>query len=187
MTLGCRWSGVFGGAGDEGFAEFVLALFVRLRTSRARSMTLRGSPARRATRSELCRAARLDVAEENNFAGFSLTVTDIFDGGGEARRFGEFVDSAWRRGCAARVFFWRCSTTAQAMERPSRWRSRGDFTRGGRGGGSAVVEDGGDLAHFDKESGAATGEIIAAPMGVKMRSVMGRRAWRAGTKEPIGP
>ena len=79
-----------------------------------------------------------------------------------------------------------CSTTAQAIERPSKVEvPRPTSSSSTRLSGVAVLRicDVSVISTMNVERPRA--RLSLAPMRVKMRSMIGRRAERAGTNEPI--
>src|SRR5208282_994649 len=107
-------------------------------------------------------AAGLDAAEEDNFVGrFLHGDVDIFDGGEKFGEFGEFVIVRGEEGARAGVFLEMLDDSPGDGEAVEGSGAAAHFIEEDEAGGRGVVEDDGDLAHFDKKSGAAASEIIA--------------------------
>jgi len=118
--------------------------------------------------------------------GVSFTETWTFFTAEKLGEFGQFMivggEERARTGVLLKMF-----DDGHAMERPSNvavprpTSSRRTSSRRG------VIQNGGDFAHLTRKVERPRARLSLAPMRVKMRSVMGSLACRAGTKEPIWP
>ena len=105
---------------------------------------------------------RLDVAQENDFAGrlFHRDM-NIFHARKEVGKFCEFVIVRGEKGARARVPLKMLDDGPRDGETIEGGGAAADFIEEYEAGGCGVIEDGGDLAHLDKKSGAAAGKIVA--------------------------
>ena len=107
-------------------------------------------------------AAGFDAAEEDNFVGsFFDADVDVFYGWQKFGEFGEFVIVGGEEGAGASVFLEMFDDGPGDGEAVEGGGAAADFVEEDEAGGRGVMEDGGDFAHFDEESGAAAGEIVA--------------------------
>jgi len=86
---------------------------------------------------------------------------DVFYGWKKLGKFGEFVIVGGEEGAGASVLLEMFDDGPGDGEAVESGGAAADFVEEDKACGRGVMEDGGDLAHFDEEGGAATGEIIA--------------------------
>ena len=106
--------------------------------------------------------AGLNAAEENDFVGrFFHADVDVLDGGEKVGEFGEFVIVGGKEGARSGVLLEMFDDGPGDGEAVEGGGAAADFVEEDEAGGRGVMENGGDLAHFDEEGGAAAGQIIA--------------------------
>jgi len=156
---------VASGAGSEGFAEFVFALFVPLEDF-AGALNDRFGEASEASDLDAVAfvgASGFDAAQENNFArSFLDTDVDVFDGGEKVGELREFMIMRGEERARASVLLEMLDDGPGNGKAVKGGGAAADFVEKDEACRRGVMEDGGDFAHFDEESGAAAGEIIGS-------------------------
>ena len=151
------------GAGSQFFAELVLALFVALEdfAGAVDDAAREAGEAGDFDAVGFVGAAGFDVAKEDDFVGsFFYGDVDVGDGGEEIGELGEFVIVRGEEGASASVLLQMLDDGPGDREAVEGGGAAADFVEEDEAGGSGVVEDAGDFAHFDEEGGAAAGEIV---------------------------
>jgi len=86
---------------------------------------------------------------------------NVFYGWQKIGEFGEFVIVGGEEGASASVFLQVFDDGPGDGEAVERCRAAADFVEEHQAGRCRVSENGRNFGHFDEESGAATGEIVA--------------------------
>src|SRR5712691_11511377 len=153
-----------GGARGERFAEFVLALLMPFQhfASAFDDAAGKSGEAGDFDAVALVGAAGLHVAKENNFAGrFLHGDVDVFDGRQKIGKLGQLVIVSGEKRARARVLLEMLDDGPGDGETVKRGGAASDFVEKHEARGRGVIQDGGDFAHFDEESGAPAGQIVA--------------------------
>src|ERR1700730_14621164 len=144
------------GPGGESFREFVLALLVFFQDF-AGAFDYGFGEAGEAGYFDAIAfvgAAGFDAAEEDDFVGsFFDADVDVFDGWQEFGEFGEFVIVGGEKGARAGVLLEMFDDGPGDGEAVEGGGAAANFVEEHEARGRGVMEDGGDFAHFDEESG----------------------------------
>ena len=156
--------GVACGAGRKRFAELVLALLVFLEDFAGAFDDAAGKAGETSDFNAVTfvGGAGLDAAKKNDFVGRFLDAdVDVFYGGEEIGEFSELVVVGGEKRAGAGVFLKMLDDGPSDAETVEGGGATADFVEEDKACGRGVIEDAGDLRHFNEKRGTAAREIIA--------------------------